>query len=317
MRKLLILFIFLLCAAPAFAQTADTITWSFDGLERTYILHAPETLVAPAPLVIALHGRFDSGAGMERLTHFDELADREGFIVAYPDGIEGEWNFVRDVPGYEMKQDDTAFLSALVDHITEDHAVDRTRVYLVGFSNGGFMTQRAACENPAPFAAFASVAAAGFGGMTDVCPETGSLPAPMLLINGTADTNIPWDGTPITRSGRTIYLTYPVSQTLGYWANYNACPADGDMTDVPPKGHSPDTQVRILTLKCPSDTAVLLYGIVGGGHNWPGQAESGIAEITGAINRDIDASEEIWKFFAQHTRTPQAEATPEVTASTS
>ena len=51
-----------------------------------------------------------------------------------------------------------AFLVALIDHIAEDYPIDRTRVYLAGFSNGGLMVQRAACENPAPFAAFASVA---------------------------------------------------------------------------------------------------------------------------------------------------------------
>ncbi len=312
------LFLLLLFATPTLAQTTETHTATFEGLERTYILHvppnltAPTPLMAPTPLVIALHGRFGSGADMEALTRFDDLADREGFIVAYPDGIEGEWNFVRDVPGYDMTQDDTAFLVALVEHIADSYAVDRARVYLVGFSNGGFMAQRAACENPAPFAAFASVSAAGFGGMFEVCPETSDAAAPILLMNGTADTNIPWEGTPITRSGRTIYLTYPVAQTLGYWATFNGCPADAETTDVPPADEAAATQVRILTLKCPAETAVQLYGIIGGGHNWPGQAES-IPQMTGAINRDIDAGEEIWKFFAQHRREPQPDATPAAT----
>lgn len=305
MHKLLLMLILLLsCAAPAFAQSGeapDALTWTFAGLERSYLLHVPGNLSAPAPLVIALHGRFDSGAGMEALTGFDALADRAGFIVAYPDGIDGEWNFVRNVPGYDTTQDDTAFLVALIDHVAEAHPVDRTRVYLAGFSNGGFMVQRAACENPAPFAAFAAVAAAGFGGMSEVCPETGAVPAPMLLMNGTEDTNIPWDGTPITRSGKTVYVTYPVSQTLGYWATFNGCPADAETSEVPSAEAAPETVVRILTLKCPAGTDVLLYGIIGGGHNWPGQAES-IPEQTGAINRDIDASAEIWKFFAQHSR---------------
>ncbi len=307
MRKLLPLLILLLCATPLYAQDTASLTWTFGGLERSYILHVPDSLtaaaslMASAPLVIALHGRFDSGAGMEKLTHFDDLADREGFMVAYPDGIDGEWNFVRNVAGYETTQDDTAFLAALVDHIAEDHALDRRRVYLAGFSNGGFMVQRAACENPAPFAAYASVSAAGFGGMPDICPETSDVRAPMLLMNGTGDTNVPWDGTPVTRGDRTIYITYPVSQTLGYWAVFNDCPADASTTDVP--SASPETQVRILTLKCPPDTAVVLYAVIGGGHNWPGQASS-VSEMTGAINRDIDAAEEIWKFFTQHQRLP-------------
>ena len=85
---------------------------------------------------------------MEALTHFDDLADREGFMVAYPDGLNNEWNFVRGVRGYAMTQDDTAFLVALIDHIGADHPVDKARVYLAGFSNGGFMAERVACENP-------------------------------------------------------------------------------------------------------------------------------------------------------------------------
>lgn len=304
MRKLLFILVLLAAAMAVHAQDDDLTpqTWTFDQRERTYYLHAPETLTEPAPLLIALHERFGDGTRMARLTHFNELADREGFIVAYPDGIGGEWNFVRGVRGYDMPQDDTAFLVALINHVAEDYPVDRSRVYLAGFSNGGFMAQRAACENPAPFAAFASVAAAGFGGMPDVCPLTSAIPVPILLINGTADTNVPWEGTGVTRGGQTIYVTYPVSVTLSYWAQLNNCTPDAETTDIPASG---ETQVRILSLSCPHDTAVLLYAIIGGGHNWAGQPE-GDPLALGSINRDIDASEEIWKFFSQRRRATEA-----------
>ncbi len=319
MRKIfpLLLLLFLSTTTIIQAQSGDPVeqTWLFDGRVRSYELHDPEGLSAPAPLVIALHGRGDDGLGMEALTHFDELADREGFMVAYPDGLKNEWNFVRGVHGYDMSQDDTAFLVALIDHIGEDHAVDKTRVYLAGFSNGGLMVQRAACENPAPFAAFASVSAALFGGMPEVCSETSTIRAPMLLINGTADTNIPWEGTSVEQNGQMIYITYPVSDTLGFWSVFNGCPLDADTSDLPQLGESPDTEVRLFVMKCPTDTAVLLYRIAGGGHNWPGQ-KAGDPQM-GSINRDIDASEEIWKFFAQQQRgsiSPTAEATAEATA---
>ncbi len=255
----------------------------------------------PAPLVIALHGRFDSGAGMASLTHFNDLADQEGFVVAYPDGLNGEWNFVRAIPGYDMTQDDTAFLVALVDHLAESNPIDRSRVYLTGFSNGGFMTQRVACEHPLPFAAFASVSAAAFGGMPEVCPTSSDVPVPMLLMNGTEDTNVPWDGTPVSRNGQTIYVTYPVSQTLSYWAQLNGCQPDATTTDFPILGASPGTAVRAITLTCPPEHDVVLYGITGGGHNWSGQAPAD-PQIFGLINRDVDASVEIWRFFSQHQR---------------
>ncbi|MEO8392203.1 MAG: alpha/beta fold hydrolase [Chloroflexota bacterium] len=315
MRKIFPFVILLLLSTATIIQAQSGApaeqTWLFDGRVRNYELHIPETLDDSAPLVIALHGRGDTGSGMEALTHFDNLADREGFMVAYPDGLNYEWNFVRGVHGYDMSQDDTAFLVALIDHIADDHPVDKTRVYLVGFSNGGLMVQRAACENPAPFAAFASVSAALFGGITDVCPETRDIRAPMLLINGTADTNIPWEGTSVEQNGQTIYITYPVSDTLGFWSVFNKCPLDADTSDLPQLGESPDTQVRLFVMKCPTDTAVLLYRIAGGGHTWPGQ-KADDAQM-GSINRDIDASEEIWKFFAQHQRV-NVEATAAATS---
>ena len=317
MRKLfpILLLIVVSTATIIHAQALAPLeqTWLFDGRVRSYELHVSETLTQPAPLVIALHGRGDDSSGMETLTHFNDLADRAGFIVAYPNGLNNEWNFVRGVHGYDLSQDDTAFLVALIDHIGEDHPVDKTRVYLVGFSNGGFMAERVACENPAPFAAFASVSAAIFGGIEEVCPQSSDIHAPMLLINGTADNNIYWDGTSVEQNGQKIYITYPVSDTFGFWALFNGCPLDADSQDIPPTGNSPDTQVRILTIKCPAETgtAVLLYRIAGGGHNWPGQ-KAGNPQM-GSINRDIDASEEIWKFFAQHQRiTP--EATTEATS---
>src|SRR4051812_39297962 len=122
MRKLLLMIALLLTAVMTVQAQSDNPlaqTWLFDRRVRTYELHVPASLSEPAPLVIALHGRGDDGSGMEALTHFDDLADREGFVVAYPDGLNNEWNFVRGVHGYDMSQDDTAFLVALIDHIGE------------------------------------------------------------------------------------------------------------------------------------------------------------------------------------------------------
>ncbi len=308
MRKLLL--VVCLCWIGALAAHAQEATpdvtpemtpaasaWLVDGVERTYTLYVPETVTAPAPLVIVLHGRFGTGAEMADYSQFNRVADDEGFIVAYPDGIDGEWNFVRAVPGYDNPRDDLAFLVALIDHIAAEHAVDVTRVYLAGFSNGGFMVQRAACEDPTRFAGFATVSAAAFGGMQDVC--TSELPAPMLMLHGTADENIPWDGTGVTRNGQTIYVTYPIGTTFSYWASVNGCDQDASTTDIPATETA--TSVRVLTVTCPAGTAVALYGILDGGHNWP-RPDLEPYPASGAINHDIDAAREIWNFFEPLSR---------------
>ncbi len=303
MPKWLFMLVLLLIAGSVHAQDGDLAagTLTFESLTRAYFIHVPDDLETPAPLVIALHPRFGDGESMAAYTDFNTIADREGFIVAYPNAVSGEWNFVRDIPGYSTAHDDTAFLNALVDHLAADHAIDMTRVYLAGFSNGGFMAERVACEDPARFAAFATVAAAGFGGMFEVCMEPGDFTAPMLLMHGTADRNIPWEGTPVRREGQTIYITYPVGETLGYWAAVNGCSPDAETTDVPQLGMSPGTSVRVVALDCPENAQVVVYGIVGGGHAWPRTDQIDLPE-QGAVNRDIDAAAEIWKFFEQHSR---------------
>lgn len=304
MRLLLALLIILLTTGTAFAQDDELHMFTFDGVERTYTLHAPDDLTKPAPLVIALHGRFGSGSSAKRLTGFSALADEEGFVVAYPDALNGEWNYTRGVPGYADTHDDTAFLEALTDEIAGQVPVDPRRVYIAGFSNGGFMAQRVACERPERFAAFATVAAAGFGGMTQVCTTPGTTTAPILLMHGTADANVPWDGLGVTRGDRTVYVLYPVPDTLAYWAGFNGCAPDATSRDIPPSNANAATSARVLTVDCPDDAVVVLYIIQNGGHNWPGQPP-GDPEIFGRINRDIDAGAEIWRFFEQHTREPK------------
>lgn len=313
-KKLLLLFTLLLVLTlSVYAQddTPEPLTLEFEDITRTYMLHVPENLDAPAPLILVLHGRTGDGATIERYTAFSDLADREGFIVAYPDGLNGEWNYPKDVPGFEAPHDDTAFLIALVDHIASEVSVDLARVYVAGVSNGGFMAQRIACSAPTRFAGFASVAAAGFGGMPFVCMEPGIATAPILLMHGTADDNVPWDGLSVTQDGKIAYITYPVPDTLAYWAEFNDCGASAESEDLPESGRSPGTSVRILRVECPEDAPVVLYAVRGGGHNWPTKHPRSEREIFDKINRDIDATEEIWAFFAGLQRVqPESTAAP-------
>jgi polyhydroxybutyrate depolymerase len=80
---------------------------------RTYILHLPSRvdLSKPIPLVLAFHGGGGQGSGMVGLTGFDEVADRDGFAVAYPDGIGRHWADFREL----SDRDDVAFVRALID----------------------------------------------------------------------------------------------------------------------------------------------------------------------------------------------------------
>lgn len=286
-----------------------------DGRERAYELHLPAPAgasedgagsassvahVVGAPLVILLHGRGGTGAGMRDITAFDAVADAHGLVVAYPDGIAHEWNYTRGLPGYEKVEDadrdDVSFMAALTEHLVTSLDLDPERTYLAGFSNGGFMTNRVACERPDLFAAYGSVGGAGFGGMTQLCVQ--EPPAAFLIMHGTADPIVPWDGISVrAEDGREAEILMSVPRTLAYWASRAGCATEGQRSSIPETGASPGTRVELLGVGgCATGGQVILVAVVGGGHVWPGVA-SLPEETLGRINFDIDAGEMLWGFF--------------------
>lgn len=288
-----------LAGAQAPRLSGEDLTLVHDDVQRQYYLYAPPGLEGNAPLVIALHGRGGTGPGMAMLTGFDAVAEQHGFIVAYPSGIEQQWNYVEGIEGYTNETSDIAFLRALVADIAARHAVDARRVYVAGFSNGGFMAQRLACAANDVFAAYASVGAAGFGGQPSVCGEPG--PLPLLFIHGSADAVVPFQGMsqPTPRGPVTVLAS--VDQTMGFWADKLGCENDVDGGPLPRTGLSPDTEVTVLSFTgCPEGAELTIAVVLGGGHNWPGHPGWLPSNVAGRVSMDIDASDFIWRFFERH-----------------
>lgn len=277
------------------------------GPPRTFVFYVPSSYdpAQPAPLVIALHGRYGTGAGMAQLTELNTVAEEEGFVVAYPDGLgqngDTGWSYMHGLAGVPgQAADDTLFLEQLIQDLSADLSIDQARVYVTGWSNGGFMVERLACEAPDRYAAFALVSATGYAGLPTLCAE--QRPVSILMMHGTDDNNVPWDGLAQTVDGQQIYLLAPVVNTLAYWGNHSGCSADFEGEELPQSGASPGTSVRILRLKdCAEEAEVVLYAIIGGGHNWPGVPVTGPLAIFGSVNLDIHASRVIWDFFSRHT----------------
>ena len=127
------------------------------SLTRNYLLHVPKSSRAGrrTPLVLVFHGGGGHDWNMPGFTHFDELADEQGFIVAYPDSFNKNWNDTRGL----SPADDVGFIRALIDEVSRSHPVDPHRIYATGISNGGFFSNRLACDLADRIAAIASVAA--------------------------------------------------------------------------------------------------------------------------------------------------------------
>ncbi|HZJ09926.1 MAG TPA: PHB depolymerase family esterase [Trueperaceae bacterium] len=292
-----------LLAPSAAAQTSATDKLAHAGLEREYYLHVPAAVEASGseavPLVVLLHGRGGTGAGMASLTDFDVVADAHGLIAVYPSGVDNQWNYVDAIPGYQIDVPDIAFLRALVADLSTRYPVDPARVYVAGFSNGGYMAQRLACDAADLFAAFASVGAAGYGGQPSICGE--AEPVSILFMHGTNDAVVPFGGLRQEGPNGPITVLASVEQTFSYWADRIGCSTTIDARTVP-SIRSPAMEVHVLDAEdCPAQHELELVVVVGGGHNWPGQPDKLPVEVGGAVNLDLDASRFIWEFFERHT----------------
>lgn len=269
------------------------------GTPRSYTVYVPRAYdpAEPMPLLVALHGRGGNGGGLAYLSRFNELAEREGVIVVYPDGLNREWSYLRGAPGYAAdRPDDVGFLTRLVDDVARDLAIDRQRVYVTGFSNGGFMTQYLACKAPDTFAAFGSVAATLSPTFLDDCE--GAPPVPILLMHGTDDPIVAWEGAAYNG----IIISASMPDTAIFWAEHNQCdPEQVVREDVPKTDPDAATEVRRFRIGGCAGRGFVLYEVIeGGGHTLPGVVGRLDASAVGETNTDIDTGEELWAFFSEH-----------------
>jgi polyhydroxybutyrate depolymerase len=274
-------------AVPAAVSAAVvTYTITVDGRDRTYLLRSPERVdqTAPLPLLLVIHGAGGNASKAEKATAMTDLAGADGFIVAYPNGtqaadIEGEysWNAgaccarpVRD------GIDDVKFIMAAIADIQTQQPVDPDRIYVSGFSNGGMLSYRLACERPGFFAGVAVIA-----GALNV-PDCAAAATSVLMIHGTGDFTVPYKGgetneRTAARFGQWTNASF--SDAVDYWSATDGCgqvpfrSIDGGVTRLSYDGCADDTTLEVVT-------------IADGGHRWPITAEVG-----------FDASDLITEFF--------------------
>lgn len=256
---------------------------------RTFTLYRPRSAAARPALVLVLHGGFATGRTMEALTQFDRLADADGFVVAYPDG---GWE-LGCCDAYDDRSDDLRFLSDLIDYLARTDHIDRTRVYVAGFSAGGAMAYRVACQLSSRVAAIASVG--GFEYLSRPCAP--DRPVSVYEIHGTLDYYGGSCGGQ-TQTDRGCGLGSPgyepsVVQTNRQWRRADGCSANHSTIRF-------GSVVRTLWPFCVGSAAVQLDTIVHGTHCYPQSDSCG----------NYDATSAIWRFFAprrrgrrDHTRT--------------
>jgi polyhydroxybutyrate depolymerase len=268
-------------------------TIDYGGSTWNYYYYMPSSYdgTQPFPLVIDLHGQWSNARQEMAGTRYDMIAEREGFVVVYPQGSlmpESQKSVYFSDPQCQWVYDDThvGYISALIDKMAVDLNIDKRRVYVSGISNGGEMTFYLAYELSEKIAAVAPDAC-GWD-MEEWVKRP--LPRPMTLIYflGTDDliikTLIP---------SQWVY-TY---ELVDYFVRENATSTTPEL-DVWRAVEDDPTSINRKTYKggdC--GTEVIFYEIVGGGHTWPGRNQYLPVEFIGPVSNHIDGPEMVWAHF--------------------
>lgn len=273
---------------------------SHGGRERSYVLRVPGRAAragAPLPLVIMLHGGGGNARNAEQMSGFTRLAEREGFLVAYPNGTSRgrtpmlTWN-AGHCCGAAMqdKVDDVGFINALIDDVQRAHKVDPARLYVTGMSNGAMMTHRLGIELSHRIAAIAPVVGTVFGD-----ESTPRSPVAAIIFNGMKDASVPFEGGPPGGIGARAWdgtPTKPAVAQSAFWARAGGCNATPRRED---RGD------YVLTRHdCPASIAVELYAVKDNGHAWPGGRPG--SRRGDAPSDAVDATQLMWDFFKAHPK---------------
>ncbi len=260
------------CAGVRSGAGIENRSVTVDGTLRSFLLYTPASLAPDRalPLVFVHHGFTMSGAVMRDLTALEKLADQEGFLIAFPDGTAvTPWNVGANICGLgaavNSPANDFGFFEKMIEDIARDHCVDRARVFVTGFSMGGYFTNHVACKHPE----WVRAAAPHSGG---TYPEEGcgSAPKPVLILHGTSD----------------MVISYQCGvEARDKWVKHNGCTMDADKVQVQGgvcewyQGCRPGGQVVFCTFQ-------------NMGHGW-----SGGLGLYGGGTQFEGASQLVWDFF--------------------
>ncbi len=303
MYKHLIIFFLLFSITPLYAAQAVSKQLMVDGTKRWYLLYVPDNIVKDkrVPLLLVFHGGGSTPKAQQRQLGFDRQADRDGFIVVYPEAIGRNWNDGRESDATSSHRDavnDLAFITALIDRLSEDYAIDPKRIYATGISNGAMMSHYLAMHMAKRIAAIAPVV----GGLA--APQAARFkpndPVAVLIIQGTEDPLVPYAGGAIAKKHGTIIST---DDAVKKWVDANACEAQPKTEHWPDRDPQDGCRVTAYTWdSCRAGTKVKLLKLEGAGHTWPNGTQYLPQSWIGKVCRDFDGNEVIWEFFKNHPK---------------
>ena len=268
----------------------ETVELRHGGLSRTALVYVPSGYngKTAVPLVLSFHGRHGQGKDQAELSDFHKLGERRGFIVVYPNGVGKSWNALHGTGEAEERGvDDVGYVDALIAKLSERFKIDPNRIYASGMSNGGFFAHRLGCERSNRFAAIASVAGEMAPALAKSCKPDN--PVAVMAFHGTRDRIVPIAGGKTDGGGSLL----SAERTAEIWSEFN-------------RGSALKETFRKGGVTCRSSQGgrapVTLCTVDDAGHTWPGGHQYAARLLVGNTNRDVNATEMIWDFFAANPK---------------
>ena len=290
MKKVYLLSLSFLLAFSSYSQYA-TDSFSFGGTMRKYLLYIPTSYTGThaVPFVMVLHGLGDDINNFKDI-RFEDVADTANFIFAIPQALVDPlsqataWNSGAGNFGVTLNAnvDDVGFLNALIDTVAAHYMLDQARLFSTGFSMGGFMSNRLACELNSRIAAIASVSGTIGNGIT--CHPTRAIP--VAHFHGTSDQVVLYHNN--------LYGNDPEA-LVAYWAAHDHCDSIPSSIDTLP--HISTDNLQIVHYVYPHGnygTDVEFWKVINGTHEW-----------LGPTGHDINYTVAIWDFFNKYKWLPQ------------
>jgi polyhydroxybutyrate depolymerase len=260
------------CPVGGWAPGKQTIKTQWDGVARQYVVYIPKsyTGTSPVPLMLVIHGAHNTPALAENWSQMDPVSDQNGFIIAYPAGLDC-WNAGGILGGCTAADDDLGFLKNVVTEVESHACIDPKRVYATGISNGSIMAQYLGCQAADIFASVGGVA----GPTPQPCTPSRSLS--VFYVHGTAD--------------QTVAFSSAQPNVTG-WVTREHC----DSTAV--QVYSQGSTTCTVNKGCTDGAEVEFCAVTGMGHCWPEDTKCG--PQSGAGVTDFKASPPMWEFFSKH-----------------
>lgn len=293
--KSFITLIFLFSTIISYSQSIQRL-FVHNNLNRIYRIHVPAVYdtTKAVPLVMAFHGLGDQASNFQGVG-FSQLANQDTFIVIYPQATVDQffgataWNAGVGAFGFFLSSsvDDVGFVSSLIDSLSNEFLIDSNRIYATGFSLGGFMSERLACELNHRLAAIASVS--GTIGNAITC--TPGNPLPVLHMHGTADSTVTYMGEFAIPGFGYTKVGLSVDELVNNWTDIDNCTQPVVLDSLPNNVNDGLRIERYTYGQCEQESEFIFYKIYNGVHTWLRSPQN-----------DIDATETIWEFFQTHSR---------------